>query len=568
MDSPSPFAGIYSGQIIGAVVKALALEQSVLKDRTAQRFFAGQSVNEHSRTEIFRALGAALVERGIVPEPPLLLQYDADISVFIAASIERAAARWDTLLAVIQSHSSTIANPAMAAERLLRLVVVDLSLRVFALARLAGLEPPAPETPLWAQQNGGGKLLRQFTEQAGLTRDQLAARLEVSYTAVDNWLDGKNRPTPYHVAVLAKELAGAAKTADARQREQTIQRQLTFAHLADLLEPGLGRERITELSAALVRFVRLITEDVRAMERPPLEEAAGMEIDAFRLGTDHIPSHTLLRNLVLVERDAGWQRDILTAAGDWQLPFQEIASQAGLPRSAAGLAQDVLDLSFADPAAEALLRLADELPNSQYWLKDPRDLSQMFEIFERGIALRRAIVREFPLSPRAHCELGSFAGMVGKHLRVWGGGCGFGFIQEGISECKIAAALLPEWDAPAVEPGIILINIGEYAAALEELNRAQEVLPRATPHLLINSGYARMQLSRYAAALANFEQVIAARPDYAMAYKFAAHCAFSLGDRRKELRYAKGARQLGEPAVFNHWRQGKYPSGHPGAAKP
>ncbi len=566
MDNPGPFAGIYSGQIIGAVVKALALEQSVLKDRTAQRFFAGQPVNEHSRTEIFLALGAALVERGIVPVPPMFLQYDADIAVFIAASIARAAARWDTLLAVIQSRSSTIANPAMAAERLLRLVVVDLSLRVFALARLAGLEPPPPETPLWAQQNGGGKLLRQFTEQAGLTRDQLAARLEVSYTAVDNWLDSKNRPTPYHVAALAKELAGVAKTADARQREQTIQRQLTFAHLADLLEPGLGRERITELSAALVRFVRLITEDVRAMERPPLEKAAGMEIDAFRLGTDHIPSHTLLRNLALVERDAGWRRDILTAARDWRLPFQEIASQAGQPRSAAGLAQDVLDLSFADPAAEALLRLADELPNSQYWLEDPGDLSQAFGRLERGIALRRAIVREFPLSPRAHYELGSFAGMVGKHLRFWGEGRGF--IQEGISECKIAAALLPEWDAPAVEPGIILINIGEYAAALAELNRAQEVLPKATPHLLINTGYARMQLSQYAAALTNFEQVIAARPDYAMAYKFAAHCAFSLGDRRKGLRYAKRARQLGEPAVFNHWRQGNYPSGHPGSGKP
>lgn len=565
MDKSGPFGGIYSGQIIGAVVKALDLEQSVLKDRTAQRFFAGQSVSEHSRTEIFLALGAALVERGIVPEPPLLLQYNASIAVFIAASIARAAARWDTLLAVIQSSSSAIENRAMAAERLLRLAVVDLSLRAFALARLAELEPP-PETPLWAQQNGGGRLLRQFTEQAGLTRDQLAARLEVSYTAVDNWLDGKNRPTPRYVAALAKELAGNAKATEARQMEQTIQRQLTFAHLADLLEPWLGREQITELSAALVRFIRLITEDVRAMDRPPLETAAGMEVDAFRLGTDHIPSHTLLKNLALVERDADWQRDILTAAGDWQLPFQEIASQAGLPRSAAGLAQDVLDLAFADPAAEALQQLAAELPNSQYWLNDaPGDLSKVFEPLERGIALRRAIVREFPLSPRAHYELGSFAGMVGKHLRVWGQGRGF--IKEGIIECKIAASLLPEWDAPAVEPGIILINIGEYAAALEELNRAQEVLPQATPHLLINSGYALMQLSQYAAALANFERVIDARPDYAMAYKFAAHCAFALNDRRKGLRYAKTARQLGEPAVFNDWRRGKYRPSHPGAGK-
>ena len=559
MDQPGPFAGIYSGRIVGAVVDALDLKQSVLNDRTARRFYAGQPVNEHNRTEIFLAIGAALVERGIVPTPPLFVQYDASIAVFIAAAIARAAMRWDRLMAVIQSNANTIENQELAAKRFLRLVVVDLSLRVFALTRLAGLKPLPPETPVWARENGGGKLLRQLIEQAGLTRDQLAARLEVSYTSVDNWLDGKNRPTPDKVTALAKALAGFANADAARQLEQSIQRQLTFAHLADLLEPWIGREQVIELSTALVRFVGLITDDVQEMDRPPIETAAGMELDALGFGTDHILSHTLLRNLAMVEKDAGWRRDILSAIGDWSLPFQEIATQTVMPRSAAGLAQDVLDLPFTDPAAAALQQLADELPNSQYWMDEPGDLSGIFQRLEKGIALRRAIVRDFPLSPKAHCELGSFLGMVGKNLFRMGF-ARRGFIKEGISECKIAAALLPEWDTPAVETGIILINIGEYEAALAELNQAQEVLLQATPHLLINKGYALMQLSQYAAALEHFEPVIAARPDYAMAYSFAAHCAFTLGHHWKGISYAKTARRLGEPGAFNNWQRGKYRS--------
>lgn len=565
MDNLGPFAGIYSGQIVGAVVKALDLKQSVLKDRTAQRFFAGQSINEHNRAQIFLALGEAFVERGIVPVPPNFYEYGLSMPRIIGRSIYDAASYWDRLMATIQSRSSAIENHSLATKRILRLVVVDLSLRVFAVARLSGLEPPSPEAPLWSQENGAGKILRQLTEQAGLTRDQLAARLEVSYTAVDNWLDGKNRPTPDNVAALSKVLASATPANAACQLEQSIQRQLTFAHLADLLEPWIGREQIIEMSAALVRFVGLIADDVREMNRPPIEAAAGMEIDAFRFGTDHIPSHTLLENLAMVEKDADWQRDILTATVDWSIPFQEIASQTGLPRNAAGLAQDILDFPFTDPAAEAVQQLANELPNFQYWRDEPGDLSGMFRRLESGIALRRAIVRDFPLSPLAHFQLGSFAGMVGKHLRLWGRGQGY--IKEGIIECKIAAALLPEWDAPAVETGIILINIGEYEAALAELNRTQEILPQATPHLLINKGYALMQLSQYTAALEHFEKVIAARPDYAMAYDFAAHCAFTLSDRKKGRQYAKVARILGEAGAFNNWRQGKYQSANQSGAK-
>ena len=133
----TPALPVYSGQAIGAVVKALDLDHGVLKERTARRFFAGASVNEHSGTQIFLALGEALVERGIIPEPPLFRQYDAPTPSIIAAAIERAAQRWDSLAATMQSRSGRTEQPGQSAVEFLRIVVVDLAVRVFALMRLA-----------------------------------------------------------------------------------------------------------------------------------------------------------------------------------------------------------------------------------------------------------------------------------------------------------------------------------------------------------------------------------------------------------------------------------------------
>ena len=565
----------YSGQIIGAVVMALDLDRSVpeahydyrsvLKGRTAQRYFAGSSVNEHNHQGIFEALGEALVARGIVPIPPLFRQYNASTAVIIGMAIARAALRWDNLLATVQSHSPTIVDRGLAVDRILRLVVVDLALRVFAFLRLAGMEPPRPETPLWAQKNGGGELLRALVKSAGLTRNQLALRLSVSYTAVDNWLDGKNRPSAKNIAALAKALAGRVRDERAERLEQEIQRQFTLAQLADKVEPDIGRERIVDLSTALVRFVWLISEDVRAMDRRPIEETAGAEFDALWFGTADPSTHILLRNMAQSEADVRWRRDILAATGDWKFLFQVVANQTSGDRFAAGLAQDAADVwngrparsgldeppGAGDTAQEALKQLGTETDDVEF---DQGGVRKLGQLLEAGIACRRAIVRDYPLSANAHYQLGSFLGMAGKWL------VRRDLVDEGITECKIAAGLLPDWDAPAVEPGIILANIGSFEEALRELGQARSELPKATPHLMFVNGYVSMMLSSYEEALEHFEKVIAVRPDYALASLYAARSAFRLGDKRKGLRYAKAARRFGDPGEYIAWSNGAYSS--------
>ena len=549
-----PILPVYSSQIIGAVVKALDLDHPVLKERTARRFFAGRSVSEYSHAQILRAIGQVLVDTGIVPVPSAFEKYGISMPNIIADAIARESQRWDKLVATMQSRSSTTDSPS-SIEGFLRILTVDLAIRVFALLRLCELEPSNAETPLWAQENGGGKFLRALMQQADLTRPQLAARLGAYGTTVDNWLDGNHRPTPENITAIARVMADRIAGADAQQIKQDISHQFTFAHFVDLIAAQIGREQTIELSSVLVRFVRLITLDVNGMTRPSVKEMAGDEIGALRFGAAEPWVHdVLLPNLAIAETDPVWREAIVAATIPWDVSFQHVGVQSALPRSAAGLAQDILDIDGAeDPARDEILhRLASESSaNSRRtrYLEPGNELEMLFETLATGIAVRRSIVRDFPSSPTAHINLGSFLGMAGKWMRRRD------LVDEGITECKIASMLLPDWDNPAVEPSIILANIGAYDEALTELAHAAERLPELTPHLQFATGYILMELSRPTEALEDFESVIESRSDYALAYAHAARCAFMLGNTQKGISYAKTARRLGEPDEYNAWRR-------------
>ena len=559
---------VYSGEIIGAVVKALDLDHSVLKGKTARWFFDGKPVSERSRAEIFKALGETFVKLGVVPEPTFLEKYGTPMSVIVGETFAVAGERWDALLALMQSHSAPIQDRATAINGFLRLVVVDLALRIFAMARLADLEIPTSDSPIWAEDNSQRNLLRGLVNEAGLTREQLADRLRRSDTSVDNWLDGKIRPTRKNVAALAEALTTANPEFGDRQIEHEIQRQFTLAHLADLLVPVIGRKQVVGLGTALYRYVRLITENVEGMRRPPIEETPTAEVVAFVFGTAHPSTLPLLEDLASAETNQDWKSYIMAASLGWEVAVQTIAIEAGAPRTAAGLAQDISDLSSSATnqhgdrvdaqsrilSQEIFARLGEELSIDNATRAIRGGIRALPRVWRKGFARRRELVRDFPTDPEAHFNLGSFMGMVGK----WTGSRDL--IDQGIYECKIAALLLPGWDAPAVETGIILANFGAYEEALNELKWAKSILPTETPHLQYGFGYTFMMLERYDEALHQLNKVLKTNPDYALALRDAARCSFKLGDHTNGARYAKMARRFGDPVEYNFWRSGKYSS--------
>ncbi len=556
----------YSGEIIGAVVKALDLDHGILKERTAQRFLRGQHISERKREEIFKALGEAVVDLGIVPKPAMLERFGTPMSSIIGEAFAATGKRWDALLALTESRSAPIRDDAVVVNGFLRLAVVDFALRIFALARLADLDPPASVTPIWAEDNSRSKLLRDLAKDAGLTREQLAGHLEKSDTSIDNWLDGKIRPTRKNVSALTRALADGNPNVDAEQIEHEVQRQFALAYLTDLLAPVIGRKQVLELSTALYRFVRVIWENVAELERPPLEENPTAEVVALAYGTAHASIFPLLEDLASVEADRVWKNYIMAAAVSWDVAVQQIAIEAGSPRTAAGLAQDISDVSETasnrskdvenGPTYKRNAEISKRLTQESSIETIPRiihgDIRAMSREWQEDVKLRRALVLDFPTDPEAHFNLGSYLGMLGKWTRRRD------LIDEGINECKIAWALLPEWDAPAVEPAIILANFGAYDESLQELNWAKSVLPAPTPHLHYGFGYTLMMLERYDQALQHLEEVLKSKADYALALRDAARCSFKLGDHVSGRRYAKRARQFGDPVEYDLWQKGKY----------
>ena len=255
----SPMDGLYSRRILRAVVQALDIEDEVLDGRTARRFYAGEPVNEYNRNQIFDAFGQALITRGLAPETLDDLPEDLPMAAAVGMSVMMVCGQWDRLMAHVQGRSGRITDVREAGTQCLRLVIVDLALRLFALARLNLASLPGVEPPTWVLENGIGKILRQHLRQAGLTRDQLAARLGVSPTSVDNWLDGRNRPSAGNVTALAEELASTGVGRSAGELQRELNRQFSLASLAELLAAGIGRDRVIELTVKLAHFTRVLS---------------------------------------------------------------------------------------------------------------------------------------------------------------------------------------------------------------------------------------------------------------------------------------------------------------------
>ena len=199
--------------------------------------------------------------------------------------------------------------------------------------------------------------------------------------------------------------------------------------------------------------------------------------------------------------------------------------------------------------------LRDDIANLDYRRIAQGDPSLLAALPDTAISRRRAVVRDFPSSTQGHYELGSLLGKIAEFTGERE------LTDEGILECKIAAGLQPEWDAPAVEPAIILANCKAYEETLREVDWARTHLPSETPHLRFSAGYVLMMLSRHAEALQPFELILEVRPNYALAVLYAARCAFALGQMQKGIGLAKTARRLGEPGAFLAWKRGEYSAG-------
>ena len=480
---------------------------------------------------------------------------------------------WDMLMERVQSESVQVVDVCGAGRKFLRLVTVDVSLRMFALARLAEVELPDSHVPLWARSNGAGQILRELQREVGLNRDHLAARLEVWPTTVDNWLDGRNFPSSGYVPILAKELSrGPVAVHDLELR---LRREFELARLAAAVAAVVGWDDVAADVEAASRFVRLMQEsdELTALfeEMAEADEFAGFDMPdkPGKIGSFLVPllvltgsfapfAPRLLWSLAKSPEVRDWSDDVYAVASSMELQLRLVAGSHSEGRAAAGLAQDYFDVVIERTpedleAAEAIrTTLSGELKDVFPLTPEMDGVPNPFSVVARSVRLKRSLVRHFTGSADAHYQLGSMLGSVGSRIGDRE------LVNEGIMECKVAVGMEPRWDAPAVEPGIILCNLEDWDGALRELAKAADSLPRTTPHLWNVRGYALMNAGFLEESLVDYRAVFEARPDFATAWGYAAHCAFSLGNGTEGLKYAKTARTQGDPSVYDAWENGAY----------
>ena len=569
----------YSGHVLGAVVDALDAGGGVLGDKTAKRMFAGRSVNTTSKTERLEALGQELVNLGIVPDVAWQARaagFRKDLETYdvLGEAIGIMCEWWDELMERVLSESVEVRDLSSVGRGFLRLMVVDVALRMVGWAYLADVEPPEAHVPAWARPQGGRDILHGALRESGLRRHDLTRELEVSPTTVDNWLSGRNFPSWFYLPALARALA-CGERADADELETRLRRELALARLSERVavvvgwdavaadvEAAFGLARLMQQTDALSSVFEWVVEAAKSlgsdMSEKPDMVGGYVALMLARMGASAPFASRLLWALARMPEARDWADDVRAAASSMELQLRHIAGSQSGKRTAAGLAQDyfdvVLEPTVEDLEANETIRavLVGENNDAFPLRPDMGSVPNPFGVIDRSIRVRRDLVRRFPRSAEAHYQLGSMLGMMGMRTmkRAW--------VDEGIMECWVAAGLEPRWDAPAVEPGIILENIEDWNGALRELDTAEGKLPAVTPHLRYVKGYALMNAGRFEEALAEHLAVVEARPNFAKAWGYAAHCAFTLGNLREGLRYAKTARSLGDGWVYDAWDKGAY----------
>ena len=566
-----------SGQIIGAVVRELRLQDSVLKSKTAVRYFKGGRIKHDSKQEIFEVLGQALVDHNIIPPSTFLVQEGIPLAKVISSAIAWYADQWDQLVGYMQSMSTPVDRLDLAAISYLRLATIDLSLRTSAALWLAELPTPDEGTPLWAENKGRATYLRRLLDGCGpdgLTRDQLAERLEVSYNTIDNWLDTDTRPSWSHINRLAEELAPYHADLSKETIQSRLHRHDALSGLCDLLSVHIGRDAVVDLATALVRFISRNLAGLRQFSKLAPDDAAKRQFSILMLGTRFVGTEHLLRALWRRERDPVWSTDLLAASNPWHLRLTHVMQHLGGLDQVMKLVHD--EFGFPEEDAESLLDqvLRDvQADPTRPTVTDPSELDGMTVLRIKGDAkysarnrmiqyaqaksegdldtailhVRRAVELQRE-SAEYHFHLGATLGMAGE-------------VEEGLQECWIAASLDPAWELPRVEVGIILLNAGRDEEARDHLESVARSLGNLSAHLAFNLGMARFRCGEVEGALGALIRAVEVKPDHALALDVAAHCAFLVGDGKRGRHLVKRANVLGQSETYRDWQEGKYRKG-------
>lgn len=556
-----------SVQILGILTRALKVESDILNGRSARRYYEGDNVPPDRKIELFEEFSRVIVSYGILPELKLPRKQPVPTYELVAFTLLFYAETWDQLAGQIRSTPLREVPNNLGILPYLRLVVIDLSIRVVGLLRLAGLLRLSDSVPSWAEKKKHGTLLRDLQHKSGLSREQLAKEVELWDNTVDAWLESKSYPTDFNIDVLATVLSRHIIGRSEESVRAQLKRHYMLCRVCDLLAEKIDRQDVIELATHLVTYVNRLYDGFVLYSHLPEEQARAADMCLIMFGTRFTSAEYLTRSLWRQENDPVWSADLSAATKSWYPRLVQTSQYLSAYEEGVQWAKTHLPLTIEE--ADEIVRKSlnwiqgDNTKALDQAIREGRAIrikgDAKFSANNRMIQamrakangdnetailhLRRAVELQ-PLNADYHFHLGATLGQTGK-------------VEEGIQECKQSIEIKPDWDLPPIEIGIILGNNGRY----EESRRHLEEIAKSfsmTSHLAFSLGYVRMHCNEFQGALDLFEIVLKEKPQQAQALDCAAHCCFMLGQGDRGLALAKEALKYGAKCTYQDWQNGKY----------
>lgn len=519
-----------SGQILGALVSRLGIKHPRLQNRTARRYFAGDPdrlVKNSTREEIIGAIAEVLTDSGFV-EPSQEREANYKSAPILASMLLWHADHWDLTRSFLRRRTTGVlpGNLSKVWEAYVRLAVVDLALRVAAHLHLAGSSPSALDFLGHIDQKGRGDYLNEKRRQAGLTLEDLAAKVEVDDHTVDSWMYKGTRPTDDHVSKTAEVMAKAEGSMTSVIALEL--RALYWASdVAALLSEHIGSQAVDDSIGRLHLYAESTYHAIDA-QLPAENRAEDLTVLAD-WGVGSRLAEPLLSTLIEQEPDDEWREDLRPFGMDW---IRRVLS--------ANLGVHLTEVDNLIQKSEGHSREHREISNPEAYAhyRQSLELRMQGRLHESLIEVETA-ARLDPLDPANHLTLGSVKTEIGIERGDTV------LISEGLSALWTAATLDPTWILPWTEIGATLHHTGRTAEAVEHLRNMN---PECGPldsryHCVLGAAY--WKLGQLPEALAAFEASLELDPEETSALLAASEIALQIGDHEKHKRYLRKAKHFG-----------------------